>query len=92
MKKIITILLALLLVPFVNAQIAIRSFETNPNQVSPGELIQLRGEGIVVCKIFKNEISDKHMKILIRPKGYYSIGGFYHSVCLNCDKIIDNLT
>ena len=42
MKKLLILLLALLVIPFVSAEIAIQSFETNPQSVLPGDQVQLR--------------------------------------------------
>ena len=42
MKKLLLILLALTLIPLVSAQIAIQSFSTTPEKVSPGERVELR--------------------------------------------------
>ncbi len=60
MKKIITIILALLLMPFVNAQIAISSFETFPSQVSPGESIQLK---VVLENVGDQDIKNVLVKL-----------------------------
>jgi len=42
MRKILLILLALFVIPLVSAEVAIRSFDTTPAKVAPGEQIQLK--------------------------------------------------
>jgi len=42
MKKLLLILMALILIPMVSAQIAVQSFSSTPEKISPGENVQLR--------------------------------------------------
>jgi len=42
MKKLLLILMALILIPMVSAQIAVDSFSSTPEKISPGENVQLR--------------------------------------------------
>ena len=60
MKKLIIILLALLIIPFVNAQIAIQSFDSSSSKISPGDTTQLR---ITLENVGKDDIENILVKL-----------------------------
>src|SRR3989344_764212 len=81
MKKLIIIMLALLIIPLVNAQIAIQSFDTSLSKVSPGDSTQLR---ITLENVGKDDISNILVNLNLDDVPFAPLGS-------STEKVIDEI-
>src|SRR3989344_2961303 len=81
MKKLIIIMLALLIIPLVNAQIAIQSFDTSLSKVSPGDSTQLR---ITLENVGKDDIENILVKLNLDDVPFAPLGS-------STEKVIDEI-
>ena len=81
MKKLVLLLLALLIFPLVNAQIAVQSFDTTPGQVSPGDELRLR---VTLENVGDDDIKDVLVKLDLSQVPFAPMGS-------SSEKIIDEI-
>ena len=81
MKKLILLLLALLIIPLVNAQIAIQSFASSPSNVLPGEEVQLK---IILENVGKDDIENILISLDLSQVPFAPLGS-------STEKIIDKI-
>ncbi|MEK6932939.1 MAG: hypothetical protein AABW56_04065 [Nanoarchaeota archaeon] len=81
MKKLVLLLLALLIFPLVNAQIAVQSFDTSPAQVSPGDQLRLR---VTLENVGDDDIKDVLVKLDLSQVPFAPMGS-------SSEKIIDEI-
>lgn len=81
MKKLLSLILTLLIIPLVNAQIAIQSFTSSPSTVLSGEEIQLK---IVLENVGKDDIENILISLDLSQVPFAPLGS-------STEKIIDKI-
>src|SRR3989338_2420149 len=81
MKKLFLFLFSLLLIPLVNAQIAIQSFESSPSNILPGEEVQLK---MILENVGKDDIENILVSLDLSQVPFAPLGS-------STEKVIDKI-